>query len=309
MSVLVVITVWAMAFYLVIIDEVYDNIDEGLKDRMEMIQEIAGRESWLLHTNEFGFSQLRITQQPEGNEDEGVSIYNDFRYVPIEGENEPVRMLRSNFRSGGTLYLLEIFTSTLEEDEFLEDLLLSLVILYILLVAIIMVIKRNVFGKALAPFQKIMLNLPNIEIGTSSKFRKQESTILELDELQDSILAMAEKNEKIYFRQKQFIENASHELQTPLAIAISKFQLIMEEPSINENLFKQMDRIHTTLNRIKSLNQSLLTLFRIENRQFGSTEEIDFNRILYDTVDDYSELIEYSGISFGIEDSGWHISS
>jgi len=304
MSVLVVITVWAMTFYLVIIDEVYDNIDEGLKDRMEMIQEIAGRESWLLQTHEYGFSQLRITQQPEGTKDEGVSIFNGFRYFPIVGEKVPARKLRSSFRSGGKLYLLEISTSTLEEDEFMEDLLLSLVILYILLVAIIMVIKRNVFGKALAPFQKITLNLPNIEIGTSSKFRKQEFTILELDELQDSILAMAEKNEKIYFRQKQFIENASHELQTPLAIAISKFQLIMEEPSINENLFKQMDRIHTTLNRIKSLNQSLLTLFRIENRQFGSTEEIDFNRILYETIDDYSEFIEYRDISFGIEDSG-----
>ncbi|WP_231596039.1 sensor histidine kinase [Sphingobacterium endophyticum] len=303
-SLLVAITAWAMTFYFVIIDEVYDNIDDGLKDRMERIKENAERESWLLQTDEFGISQLRITQQPEGAIQEGVSINNDFQYVPIEGEYEPVRMLRSSFYSGGKLYLLEIFTSTLEEDEFLEDLLSSLAMLYILLVTIILVIKRNILGKALEPFQMIILNLRNYEIGISPKFLRQESNIRELDELQDSILAMAEKNENVYVRQKQFIENASHEIQTPLAIAISKFQLMMEEPGIDENLIKQMDRIHATLNRMKSLNQSLLTLFRIENGQFVRTEEIDFNRILYETIDDYSEIIEYSGITYGIEDSG-----
>ena len=76
---------------------------------------------------------------------------------------------------------------------------------------------------------------------------------------------ISNRSYKAYEEQKQFIENASHELQTPLAIVRGKVELLAESDSLTEQQMKELDEIYSTLGRAVKLNKSLLLLSRIEN--------------------------------------------
>src|SRR5690606_10515295 len=103
-------------------------------------------------------------------------------------------------------------------------------------------------------------------------------------------------NIAVFQQQKQFIENASHELQTPLAIALNKLELLLEQSQASDGQVQLLANAIQYLERMTRLNKSLLLLSKIENRQFSKEEEVDFNIRLHQQVDDFEELLLYKGI-------------
>lgn len=65
----------------------------------------------------------------------------------------------------------------------------------------------------------------------------------------------------------------SHEMQTPLAIMQSKLELIFQGENLSIEQMKQFDMFEFTI-RLSKLNQTLLLLAKIENRQFHETHTI-----------------------------------
>lgn len=302
-AILGIIAVWAASFYLFIIDEVYDNVDDGLKDsRIRILREIESNPD-ILKTYEYGIAQFKITPLPHGDYSEKVHIYNSEIFMPYDNDDEPVRILQSIFKSQNKSYQLEIYTSTVEEDELLEDLLTALVVLYFALVGSIILINHFILKKAWSPFYGILDGLKNYKIG-SNHFEKSDSEIKEFNELEDELAAMIQRNERIYDQQKQFIANASHELQTPLAIAGNKLELLIEEKDITEIQAQKIIEISEILNRLKRLNKSLLTISKIENEQFREVEKLNFNELIKQSLNDFGSLTEFKEIEVSIEENG-----
>lgn len=302
-AILAIIAVWAASFYLFIIEEVYDNVDDGLKDSRIRILREAESNPEILQTKEYEISQFKITPLPNGDYSEKVHIYNSKMYMEYDNDEEPVRILQSIFSSQNNYYQLEIYTSTVEEDELLENLLIALVILYFALVASIILINHFILKKAWSPFYVILNNLKSYKIG-SNHFEKSNSEIKEFNELEDELSAMIQRNERIYDQQKQFIANASHELQTPLAIAGNKLELLIEEKGITENQALKIIEISQMLNRLKRLNKSLLTISKIENEQFQIKENLNFNELIKQSLNDFESLTDFKEIEVQIEENG-----
>ena len=114
---------------------------------------------------------------------------------------------------------------------------------------------------------------------------------------------MTRRNEEMYSQQKQFIENASHELQTPLAICRNKLELLAERPDCTEGQLEEIEDIHRNLGRIVKLNKSLLLLSRIENGQFHETKEVEFNPIIKELVEDFQEIYEHKKLHVEVEEN------
>lgn len=290
-AILGIIALWAALFYMYIIEEVYDNIDDGLKDTRLRIMREAESDPEILLTREYDIARFRVTPLPPGDYSRKSHIYNSKMYMPYDDDDEPVRVLQSIFSSKGQEYQLEIYTSTVEEDELLEDLLTALVVLYIALVVSIILINHFILKKAWTPFYRFMEQLRHYKIGGRNRLDPMPATIREFDELYTELSAMIERNETVYLQQKQFIENASHELQTPLAIASNKLELLMNRPDLTEESLVQIDEISRTLQRLKRLNRSLLMLSKIENRQFQPSGDILLNDLIKQALNDLEMLI------------------
>jgi len=297
LALLVIIAVWAALFYAVILDELYDNTDDGLKDLKIQIIRKAYTDEATLQIKEFDFNQFKITPVNYSQYKEGNFFRNELFYMEYDDEMEPYRILETYFVDrNGNYQKLEIRTSTVEEDDFRLDLFFALIFLYIFLVVSIVLINNIVLKKVWKPFYITLDNLGNYEFGKLYKPKQSTTEIREFKLLDQKIDKMIERNETAFLQQKQFIENASHELQTPLAIAINKLDLLIEKESFPEDNLIDLSETKNGLIRLVNLNKSLLMLSRIENNQYTDKKKIEINEVVKHVLEDFSDLLQFKNI-------------
>lgn len=299
-----VIALWAASFYWLIVDEVYDNIDDGLKDTELRIKDEITKNPKLLKTNEFGLAKFKFTELNPGDYEYKRHIYNAQMYMEYDGDDEPIRMLQSIFQFNGKNYQLEIYASTIEEDEFAFNLFLSLAGLYFILVASMVLLNHFVLKKVWKPFYSLMDQMGSYKLGGKNRIDASPGRISEFAELETGINEMIERSEKIYLGQKQFIENASHELQTPIAIMGNKLEMMLTDENMNENQLSRISELLQDLSRLKKLNKSLLRLSKIENTQYNEVSVQNFNRLTHEIFDELKELYAEKGLKTEIREDG-----
>lgn len=305
-ALLAVIAIWASLFYMVILDEVYDNIDDGLKNSKILIIHEAYANPKILETKEFGVNQYKVEPLPRGPlYDFSDKFISTFEFMEYDDDNEPIRLLETVFNDpNGNPYKLTVRASTVEEDELLEDLMVALIALYAMLVISIALLNYVILRKAWKSFYTMLDRLKNFKLGTGNSFKAPESSIAEFKALGNELEDLLHRNENIYSSQKQFIENASHELQTPLAISLNRLELFVENNSLTEDQVTDIAKISDTLNRLVRLNKSLLMLSKIENRQFTDEEFVDFNVLANHLKEDFEDLAAYKNSTITIISTG-----
>lgn len=298
---LLIIAVWAALFYAYILDEVYDNVDDGLKNRKIQIIKAVYFDENLLKNNEFGFNEFKINPISASDYKDKNSLYNKMYYMEYDDEEQPYRVLKTDFIDQfGKHQQLTIRTSTVEEDELVYDLTTALIVLYLLLVVSIIAVNGFLLHKAMRPFYLILDKLKKYQFGVSSSYEPQNYSIKEFEELNIEINEMIERNELVFHQQKQFIENASHELQTPLAIVINKIDLSIQNGELDKKNLNFLNDVKNDLRRMAGLNKSLLMLSKIENNQFNKISNVNFNVLINDLVKSYEDFIEFKKININV---------
>ena len=307
---LIIIAIWAGIFYAIILEEVYDNTDDGLKNlKIQIIRE-AYKNDEFLNTNKFDFNQFKITPIDEVDYKEGNFFRNEEYYMEYDQDMEPYRVLETFFiDQNGNHHKLEIRTSTVEENEFRENLFIALIFLYFFLVGTIILINHIVLKKVWTPFYTTLNNLGKYEFGKTQNLATDLTDITEFQLLNSKINMMIAKNEQTFFQQKQFIENASHELQTPLAIAINKLDLLFEDESLSEKTILELSQTKEGLMRLVKLNKSLLMLSQIENNQFAQKQAVNLNNVFKSIIEDFSDMMNFKNISIDISENGTFITT
>lgn len=308
MILLLIIAVWAGLFYAYILDEVHDNVDDGLRDRKIQIIKAVYLNPQLLKNNEFGFNEFKIIPIRAAEYQNKSRLYNKMYYMEYDDKDQPYRVLEADFIDQYKNHQrLVIRTSTVEEDELIYDLTTALIVLYLLLVISIVVVNGYLLNKAMRPFYKILDKLKKYQFGISASEQEQNYMIKEFDELNVEINEMIERNELVFYQQKQFIENASHELQTPLAIVINKLDLQIQNEDLDEKTLNLLAEVKNDLRRMVGLNKSLLMLSKIENSQFNKTSGVDFNAMITKLVQNYEDFIEFKKVQVNIIEKGYFI--
>ncbi len=115
--------------------------------------------------------------------------------------------------------------------------------------------------------------------------------ISEFRALNKAIAAMTDKIHRDYTSLKEFTENASHEIQTPLAIIKNKLELLIQDENLAEEQALHIKAVYDAASRLSKLNQVLLLLTKIEHHQFIEKERINLSNLLTNQLDHYQELI------------------
>ena len=302
---IIILTFWAGFFFYSILDEILDETDDSLENYKHLIIQQVQRDTAAINNSSDLMSQYFIKEISENEAIHYKERYFDStRFYELEYEFDPVRVLKTAFRGQDKkFYELTIMISTLEQDDMIEAILWSIVILYVTLLICILIISEVVFRKSLTPFYKLLNWLNQFTLGGKNLPLDNPTKIKEFRQLNETILKMTRRNEEMYSQQKQFIENASHELQTPLAICRNKLELLAERPDCTEGQLEEIEDIHRNLGRIVKLNKSLLLLSRIENGQFHETKEVEFNPIIKELVEDFQEIYEHKNLHVEVEEN------
>lgn len=161
-------------------------------------------------------------------------------YDSIEHEERPFRQLSSNVIVKGKPYLLTISMSLVDNDDLIIAIGIVQIILIVLLTGGLLFINRSLSKKLWTPFYKTISRLKAYELDKNEAFEVDKTNIIEFDDLNKAIGNLTERNRKVFLQQKEFIENASHELQTPLAIFQSKLDILMQSSALSESSARRL---------------------------------------------------------------------
>ena len=290
--------VWGVLFYYAIIDEVVDETDDTLENYGEILMESALHDPSILETEGSLMSFYKFTpiSEEEGRHYRQV-FYDATVYIELEDEDEPVRVMCTAFRMpDGQYYELKLMISILERDDMVEAMLWYLGALFLLFLTCTSIGIQLVLKGVFRPLHRLLDWLHCIQPGKEVPPLDNPTKIREFRQLSDAALDMGNRSYKAYEEQKQFIENASHELQTPLAIVRGKVELLAESEGMTEQQMEQLDEIYATLGRAVKLNKSLLLLSRIENGQYTEMEDVSVDEILDELLPDLMDIYEHKQV-------------
>ena len=303
---LIILTAWACCFYFVIMHEIDDETNDSLENYKEIIIKTVLADSTLLHDHVDIMTKYYIREVPESEADlDKDEFFDSTTYIEIEMEDEPVRVLRTWFMTADRKYYeLTIETSTLEKEDMAEAIFVSIIILYVSLLCCILLVSHFVFKSSFRPLYTLVKWLKEYRPGKQQAPLVNQTKVEEFKILNQAIQTATNRSTEMYNQQKQFVENASHELQTPLAICMNKLELLSENPDCTEEQLSEIAGINHTLRGIIKMNKSLLLLSHIDNKQFPDTSEIDFNKLIDKYLPDFEDMYEYKNIHVTYTETG-----
>lgn len=239
--------------------------------------------------------------------------------VPYYGEAEAFIRSQEDFASSrirrqvfsdrdGRYYEITVSLPTFEQETLVEHVLWWTGVLFLVLFVTLLLIGLLVIDYNLKPFKALMKWMDEYVPGHPSDSVPCDTDVHEFRKLADTIRKAVNRFEHEYEERKIFIGNASHELQTPLAVCSNRLEMMLDRPDLDEEIAEEMVKLHRSLQHLIRLNKTLLLLSRIENDQFPPTEDVDITSMLTDSLALNSEIYSHKGISHSMDIQGTFIS-
>ena len=307
MGVIVVLTAWAALFYVAMVDEINDEVDDTLEGYSDLIitRSLAGKE---LPSKDIGSNNqyyLREVDNAYAVSRNQISYTDSMVYIAEKNETEPARILTTIFRNeAGQYFELVVSIPTIEKKDLIEAIFYLVLTLYVALLLAIILINVWVFRKSMKPLYVLLRWLEDNRLGRKRTELRNPTNVTEFCQLNDAVNAYASHSEEVFEQQKQFIGNASHETQTPLAICRNRIELLMEDESLKEEQIDELAKTLQTLEHVTRLNKSLLLLSKIDNNQFGEETHVVMNDVLKHFLEDYKDVYEYRNIDVDMTEEG-----
>lgn len=214
---------------------------------------------------------------------------------------EPHRNLTRTKEIDGIYYRISITDVLIELDDMYEGVVgvLSRLFLYLSISVILgsILISRWLFK----PFTKLLDRLSRFNLKDSNGLQVPQTNTREFRQLNSFLLKMTDKARRDYQSLKEFTENASHEMQTPIAIAKGKLELMLEAPELDEEQAGLIQGAYQAISRLSSIGHSLTLLNKIENQEFSVSKRIDFSKLVENSINYYRELAELKAIKLDAE--------
>lgn len=279
-------------FYFVLQSVLTHNIDESLQDQKTLVTEKLQN----LHDKNFLILENEITVVKSSNPFSKDQLFTKEIYNKIENEKEFYRILQFSVKSDGVNYNVQIKESLVESEDLLKIILKLLISILLVLVGTLLIINYNIKQKVWKPFYKSLEKLKQFRVDKVDELNLEKSKINEFNDLNFSLNELSSNNKKVYQSQKEFTENASHELQTPLAIVQNNLELFWQTENISAQQAEILDDISNATSRMSKLNKSLLLLSKIENKQFSETQNVNLNLLAEKFFKNYQEQIKFKNL-------------
>jgi signal transduction histidine kinase len=218
------------------------------------------------------------------------TLFTEDKYDSLHGGIIPFRTYKSGVLVQGKSYLLTIKESMVSSRDLVAAIVGIQAGLLLFLFLGLVLINRKLTRIIWDPFYTILDRLKRYQIDKDASIDLPTSSTAEFRDLSSAIAQLISNNRNAYQSQKEFTENASHEIQTPLALLNGKLDLLIQT-DLTEQQADLIGNIHSSALRISRLNRNLLLLTKIENHQFQTLEEIDGSHTLTHLITQFEESI------------------
>ncbi len=188
-------------------------------------------------------------------------------------------------------YDIRIFKSLEETDSLIVSIIMTMTILVILLIVTLLVVNRYSSRLVWSVFYDTVEKINKYDLNTHEDFALKDSDVKEFADLNRVLITMTERIKNDYLNLKEYTENASHEIQTPLAIINAKLELLLQAGEMNEKQYKALSDAYEATIRLSKYNSTLILLAKIENKQFPESKNVSPENIIKRLLENLEDLI------------------
>lgn len=204
----------------------------------------------------------------------------------------------------GQYHEIAVSLPTFEQDTLVEHVLWWTGILFVVLLVALLIIGVIVVEYNMRPFKALMAWIDGYEPGRKTSPVPDDTDIVEFRKLADTVRKAVDRFEHEYEERKIFIGNASHELQTPLAVCSNRVEMMLDRPDLDEEMAAELVKLHRSLQHMVRLNKTMLLLAKIENDRFPDKVKVDLSDMLVKAVELNDEIYSYKEISSSLSREG-----
>lgn len=228
-----------------------------------------------------------------------IRIYKDtLAPHPYRSRADIQRMVVAVRHINGTNYRISVRDVFIESDDIYEGVLNAMTWLFLVLGGTMLVFSFLITKWLFRPFQQILERIGSFNLKKDQPFNLPKTSTKEFQQLNTFVDQMVTKARRDYQSVKEFSENASHEMQTPLAIARGKLELLIEMEGLNSEQTHLIQSAQQSLDKLSKLGAALSLLTKIENQEFIARQPIDFSETVRACIDNFTELAMLKNLTF-----------
>lgn len=288
-----------LAFYQVIKILIYDEVESRLQvEKKDFEEYIRHHNNWL--SGYFVENKIEVT--PAHSQLLLPDFFSDtLMHNRYDEELTPFRQLTFYLPIGGVTHKVVIRKSLIQSYRLIEVITVTMATCLALLLLGTFWFQGKLSGRIWHPFYETLSRIKRFNLANGVPLQLDKPEIDEFKELNEVFVKMGEKMQQDYQSLKEFTENASHEMQTPLALINAKVEQLIQTEKLTETQTHWIEDIYQASRRMARLNQGLLLLAKIENHQFTDNQSIDLGKLLADKLKDMEEVMIFKQISVQTE--------
>lgn len=284
-------------FYFELTSIVAEDVDEDL---VAQKADLVAKMEKVIVNKPFEYFQVfepDIHIKPANTQRIKDSIYTLSFFDPIAKENVPHRVLESTVLLNNEWYNITISKSLVDNNNLIFSIVMVQAIILVLIIVGLLSITRYHSKKLWKPFYVTLGKLHEYKIESEKSIELEKTEIDEFADLNKTISNLTNRNHEVYLSQKEFTENASHEMQTPLAVFQSKVELLMQTTPLTSDQAELITELSEAGQRMNRLNKTLLLLSKIENNQFTEKEPVNIDKAVRKLAEQYKNALNQKNIS------------
>lgn len=227
------------------------------------------------------------------------TIFTEEKFKPFSADKkiERYRCLKKVIYIKNVPYLFTIETNIEETEDTVMIIGLVTGFFFIMIVVGLFILNRRLSKTIWEPFRDTLGKLKKFNLNTNNQISFNRTDTIEFEELNESLRKLIDHSVSVFKGQKEFTENASHELQTPLAIIKNKLDILLQSKDLTDEHYAIIEEINIALSRSSRINKNLLLLAKIENSQFDIVE-MDIYELINHSLGNLEEHMNQKTIVF-----------
>lgn len=296
----IVLILGSVTHYYIFRYSIHRSTDDVLQEYKQDVIEYAVKNDTMVSLQELEMQHSRLyCYRTDPDRAHEYAIYDSLIYSNHEKEKVVYRVLRFDVQAGKEMYHVMLCQPTLEEDDLMSAVLLSLSLLLLFFIVASFLVLSYYTRILWTPFYQLLSQLRRYKVERLLPSRLPACGIDEFDEMNLVVHTMMGKIHDDYTALKEFTENTSHELQSPLSIIKAKLELLQQLEINNPRSMELIRGMQNAVNRMSHFNRALLLIAKINNDQFAEQEEVILNKYIEEYLSSYEDILVNRQVAVG----------
>ena len=290
---IIVFSIGGLITYNLISQEIAKETDYYLANSLKTIEkklERAVTRGWDL--KRFNTNQVQVVELTNVQPSEKIDFSDTLAMHPHLNQMETMRKLKVIREVGDRFFEITMIDVFVEDSDIYESVVQIITRLFALFALAFLIGSFFISRHLLRPFRATLKEMEAFNVNDQKKLVLPKTSTTEFSELNRFLNQMTDRAQIEYQALKKFSEDASHEIQTPLAIAKGKLDLLADTADLQEQDFKLIEGAQKALHRLSQLSRSLTLLTKIGNEEFDAQEQTDISDMVNETVENFEELFK-----------------